>query len=145
MRKLSDLVSDIRNEIREIPLTNKAVLNLLGVAVQEQVQSMIGTKQIFWQDLKPSTIKRKQSHNGGRNGDASTPLYDMGDFYRSIEYKVVNKNTVRIFSDDKAAEYHEYGTSSQAPRPVFKPAAMIVLKKFLGGNMISKFYLLSLR
>lgn len=145
MRKLSDLISDIRSEIREIPLTNKVVLNLLGEAVQEQVQSMIGTKQIFWQDLKPSTIDRKSRSGGGKGGDPSTPLYDTGEFQRSIEYKVMNKNTVRISSDSKSAEYTEYGTAQMPPRPVFKPAAMIVLEKFLGGNQISKFYLTSLR
>lgn len=145
MRKLSDLVSDIRNEIRTVPVTNKFVLNMLGIEIQEQVQNMIGTKQVFWADLKQSTIDRKSRSGGGKGGDPSTPLYDTGEFQRSIEYKVMNKNVVRIFSDSKSAEYTEFGTASMPPRPVFKPAAMIVLKKFLGGNMISKFYLTSLR
>jgi hypothetical protein len=145
MRKLSDLASDIRNEIREIPVTNKLVLNMLGMEVQQQVQSMIGTKQIFWQDLKQSTIDRKSRSGGGKGGDPSTPLYDTGEFQRSIEYKVMNKNMVRISSDSKSAEYTEFGTRFSPPRPVFKPAAMIILKKFLGNNMISKFYLQSLR
>ena len=57
----------------------------------------------------------------------------------------MNRNIVRISSDSKSAEYTEFGTQHMPPRPVFKPAAMIVLKKFLGGNMISKFYLKSLR
>lgn len=144
MRKLSDLVADIKNEIREIPVTNKFVLNMLGLEVQQQVQSMIGTKQIFWQDLKQSTIERKSRSGGGKGGDPSTPLYDTGEFQRSIEYRVMSKS-VRIFSEDKSAIYHEFGTQFQPPRAVFKPAAMIILKKILGSNQISKFYLTTLR
>lgn len=145
MRKLSNLVTDIKKEIRDIPMQNAAMLTVLGFEIQQKIQSMIGTHQIFWKDLADSTVERKAKHHGGKGGDPSSPLYDTGGFEKSIEYKLVGKNKVQIFSEDPTAVYHEMGTSKQPPRPVIKPAAMLVLKKFLSAGTISKFYLKSLR
>lgn len=145
MRTLSDLVSDIKAEIRDVPVNNKLVLNILGIAVQEKTKELIGTHQIFWQDLADSTVDSKRKKNQGKGNDPSSPLYATGDFERSIEYKVIGQNKVQIFSDDPTAEYHEYGTVNQPPRPVFKPAALLVLKEFLGKRRISEFYLKRLR
>ena len=145
MRKLSDLITDIENEIKNIPVINAAVLNVIGFEVQQKVQEMIGTRQIFWKDLADSTVATKRRKGWGKAGDPGSPLYATGDFERSVEYKVVGKNKVRIFSDAESAQYTELGTSKMPPRPVFKPAAKLVLKSFLTKNTIQAFYLRSLR
>jgi hypothetical protein len=145
MRKLSDLISDIKAEINELPYQDAAALSILGHEIKEEVQNLIGTHQIFWKDLKQSTIKRKKSHNGGKGGDASSPLWDDGTFHDSIEYELVERNAVQIFSEAKNALYTEYGNAYMPPRPVFKPAAMIVLKKLLKNNRLQKFYLKRLK
>jgi len=145
MRKLSELITDIETEIKNIPVINAAVLNVIGFEVQQKVQEMIGTRQIFWKDLADSTIATKRRKGWGKAGDPGSPLYATGDFERSVEYKVVGKNKVRIFSDAESAQYTELGTTKMPPRPVFKPAAQLVLKSFLTTNTIQAFYLRSLR
>lgn len=144
MRTLSDLIADIKIEIQQTPVHNQSVLAVLGFEIAEKAKSMIGTHQIFWKDLKPSTIDQKSKKGQGKGGDPSSPLYATGDFERSVEYRVL-KNKVRIFSKDPTAVFHEYGTAKQPPRPVFKPAAMLVLKEFMTKNMMSGFYLKKLR
>lgn len=148
MRSLSDLIIDIKTEIRKVPMQNTAVLTILGAEIAEQVENMIGTRQLFWKDLAQSTIEKKEQKHWGRNGDAGSPLYATGDFQRSIQYKLVSKNAVMIFSNDPTAEYHEYGTvgvHGQPPRPVFKPAALIVLRQWYAKRRLEGFYLRSLR
>lgn len=145
MRKLSDLISDIKRERNSIPMQNAAALTVMGFEVQQQVKEMIGTKQIFWKDLAPDTIERKRRSGGGKNGDPASVLWDDGTFHDSIEYTLVGKKKVQIFSEADSAIYTEYGTAHMPPRPVFKPAALIVLKRFLQGNRLQKFYLHSLR
>lgn len=145
MRKLSDLIADIKQEIAELPATNQLVLNVLGFEIQQKVQSMIGTKQVFWADLKPSTVETKKRKHWGKNGDPASPLYATGEFEKSIEYTLVGSNKLQVFSEAKSVRYTEYGTAKMPPRPVFKPAALLVLRKFLGGNELSKFYLKSFR
>lgn len=122
-----------------------AALSVIGFEVKEQVQDMIGTKQIFWKDLMPDTIDRKRRSGGGKGGDPSSPLWDTGDFQKSVEYQLVGKKKVQIFSEADSARYTEYGTANMPPRPVFKPAARIVLKRFLQANRLQKFYLRGLR
>jgi len=145
MRKLSDLIRDLKQEQRRIPMQNAAALTVLGFEIQEKVVEMIGTKQSFWADLKPATIEWKTRKHLGKDNDPSSPLYGTGDFARSIEYKLIGKNKVRIFSDDPTAQYHEFGTSTQPPRPVFLLAAKLVLRDFLGKGKLQNFYLKSLR
>lgn len=145
MRKLSDLITDIENEIKNIPVINAAVLNVIGFEVQQKVQEMIGTRQIFWKDLADSTVATKRRKGWGKAGDPGSPLYATGDFEKSIEYKVVGKNKVRIFSDAESAQYTELGTSKMPPRRVFQPSAKLVLRKMLSTDVIQHFYLKSLR
>jgi hypothetical protein len=145
MRKLSDLISDIQYELKQVPVQNAAALTVLGFEVQLKVQSMIGTHQLFWKDLARSTVETKQRKKWGKGGDASSPLYAKGDFERSIEYRLVGRNRVQIFSEAESAQYTERGTSKMPPRPVFKPAAKIVLRSWVNKGTLANFYLKSLR
>src|SRR6185437_13332492 len=134
MRKLEDLLADLQREAAMIPTNNQSALMLAGQMIENKVKDMIGTKQIFWQDLSQSTIDRKRRKGWGRGGDPASPLWETGEYDRSIEYKLVGNNTVRVTSDLDYVQYLEEGTSKMPPRPVFKPAAKIVLKNFLGTN-----------
>jgi hypothetical protein len=145
MRRLSDLISDIKKEIRQVPIENAAVLTVLGFEVQEKVKSMIGTHQVFWKDLADSTVDQKRRKGWGKGGDPSSPLYATGKYEESVQYRMVGKNRVQIFSDDEHAEYLEFGTSKMPPRSVFLPSAKLVLKDWMNNNKLPAFYLKNLR
>ena len=145
MRKLEDLLADLNQSAMEIPLANKAALTFVGQAIENQVKDMIGTKQSFWADLKPSTIDRKRRAGWGRGGDPASPLWATGEYQRSVEWRLTGSNAVRISSDLDFVQYLEYGSSRMPPRPVFLPATKIVLRNFLGTNRLNQFYFRELR
>ena len=145
MIKLSDFVKKIQNEINEIPIHNEAVLTVLGFEVSEKVKSMIGEKQAFWADLKESTIERKKRMNWGKGGNPDSPLWATGEYHDSVSYQMSGRDKVQIFSTLDYVKYLEMGTAKMPPRPVFKPAAKLVLKSFLGSNRIQNFYFKGLR
>jgi hypothetical protein len=145
MIKLSEFVKKFQNEINMIPVHNEAVLTVLGFEVSEKVQSMIGEKQIFWADLKESTIERKQRKGWGKGGNPDSPLWATGEYHDSIQFSLSGRDKVQIFSTLDFVKYLEMGTSKMPPRPVFKPAAKLVLKSFLGSNRIQSFYFKGLR
>jgi hypothetical protein len=145
MIKFADFVKKFQNEVNMIPVHNEAVLTVLGFEVSEKVKSMIGTKQVFWADLKESTIERKKRKGWGKDGDASSPLWETGEYHDSIQYQLSGKNKVQVFSTLDFVKYLEMGTATMDPRPVFKPAAKLVLKSFLGSNKIQSFYFKGLR
>jgi hypothetical protein len=105
---------------------------------------MIGTKQLFWADLQQSTIERKKRSNWGKGGDPSSPLWATGEYHDSIQFRISGHNKVRIFSELDFVQYLEVGTAKMSPRPVFKPAAKLVLKDFYNQNKLTNFYLRSL-
>lgn len=145
MRTLSDLITDIKEEIRQVPMQNAAVLTILGAEITEKVENMIGTHQAFWKDLASSTVDTKRRKGQGKFGDPSSPLYATGEFEKSVQYKLIGKNRVMIFSEADSAQYTELGTSKMPPRPVFKPAALIVLREWYAKKRLQGFYLKSLR
>jgi len=145
MRSLSDLITDIKTEIRTTPLSTAAALTVLGAEITEKVENLIGTHQLFWKDLASSTVDTKRKKGWGKYGDPSSPLYATGEFEKSVSYRLVGKNAVMIFSEAESAQYTEYGTSKMPPRPVFKPAAMIVLRQWIAKSRLQGFYLRSLR
>lgn len=146
MRKLSDLIKDLKNEQRKLPMQTTAALTVLGFEIQEKAQDMIGRHQLFWKDLTESTIDQKKRKGWGRFDDPTSPLYATGKYHDSVQYRLVGRNKVQIFSDDPVAEFMEYGTSRGVPpRPVFLPAAKLVLKEWLGKSKLQGFFLKSLK
>ena len=145
MRPLADLIADFRAAARSVPADTLATLVELGEAVEHQAKDMIGTHQPIWAPLQPETVDKKRRKGWGRDGDPSSPLYATGEFQRSVKSEITGPFSVLIYSDDPAAQYHEYGTAHQPPRPVFLPAAKVVLRRFWVGNQISKLYLRQLR
>lgn len=92
----------------------KESLEAVGVIIETESKSMIGTYQQGWQQLEEST----EAHKARMGYPANAPLLATGEMRDSIDHNVV-ANTVNIGTNNKLMRYHEYGTNNIPPRPVF--------------------------
>jgi len=113
-------------------------LDQIGAAIKHQVEQDIGQYQPgidqypAWAPLKPSTLETKARYNWGKGGNPDTPLYATGAFASDIGFSTNKKQlAVTIGSNKDYILYTEFGTRNMAPRPVFGPAALKVLPKFV--------------
>lgn len=107
-------------------------LKVIGQAIKKDAVKSVGTYQSgigpfpAWAPLAASTVARK-GHN--------KPLLETGELKRSISTRVVRSQmAVHIGTNNKKAEFNEYGSGGVhpiPPRPIFGPAALRVLPKML--------------
>lgn len=116
----------------------KNVLTLVGRATAKQARSMVGTLQPgigpypAWERLANATVERKTRYGLGKGGDPETPLYATGRFARAIRFKVdANRGCVHVGTNVEYIMYTELGTAHMPPRPVFSPAALRTVPKFI--------------
>lgn len=127
-----------------------AALHQIGAAVRALVMAHLGHYQPnvgaypAWAPLAPATIERKTRLGHGLGGNPDTPLYATGRFHDEVEYVVdarggapglqfMNnaRTAVHIGTNLDYVRFLEYGTQNMPPRPVFGPAALMVVPHFL--------------
>ncbi|MBY0548721.1 MAG: hypothetical protein K2W95_15735 [Candidatus Obscuribacterales bacterium] len=127
-----------RQAITQCKHAMTSALDQIGQDVKAQAIANIGHYQNAvgnypaWAQLAPATLDRKSRYGQGLGGNPDTPLYATGKLQRSIKYVVHRPSlSVHIGSNVKSIVYTEFGTQDMPPRPLFGPAAMQVMPRFL--------------
>ena len=119
---------------RQLPLTIRGMLLCWAETAAKDLQGAIigrimplgktGTF-IAWAPLKNITIAIKTAKHLGKGGDPRTMLYATGALHGSIKYRIdASANTAIVGTNDKKAEWLEYGTIRMPPRPFIGPAGL---------------------
>lgn len=91
-------------------------LHEIGEELEKKAKEKFGHYQDGWAQLAPETEEQK-----ARQGfPADAPLLATGDLRESVGHTVGNME-VAIGSTDEKMIYHEFGTPTIPPRPVFGP------------------------
>lgn len=140
----TQLVRHLSN--RALPLYKahiRQVLNEVGREVRDEVRAMAGESMPGvgpyppWAPLKQSTIDRKTQRNLGKGGNPASPLWASGRFASDINYHIEATRWIAVVGTNaKYMENHEFGFvhhvsgKSVPPRPIFGPAAEMVLPRY---------------
>jgi hypothetical protein len=142
MHTLTDLLNTLRAEKAMVPVYNLALKQAIGQAVVMTLRLMIATSSGPWAPLMQSTIDYKTYHQQGFEGNAASPYYATGDFYRDVGFTVEGP-VISIGTNLPYIEFVEMGSAHQAPRPIFRPAFMAAAPGI--DALVKQLYLRSLK
>ena len=123
---------------RDMPAIDSAILEMLGVRIEDRAKSYLGIPQTIghggfppWAPLAESTLAKKGQTAPG------TPLLESGELADSLDHQLVSPITVAVGTallSERGQPYPNYleeGTSEMPPRPFLHPAALEVVKESL--------------
>lgn len=115
-----------------------STLEQVGAAVAQEATRSVGYYQSgiggfpAWAPLAASTLEKKARKGWGLGGNPNSPLYATGKFRQSIGYRVNKQHLmVTIGSNARSVIFTELGTSKMPARPVFVPAALRTLPRYV--------------
>ena len=138
-RSFKDMADQLRQVVKSgLPLAYATILeefgqdakhdakeNLIGLTAPFQGVTLPETGQAFgpWEEHSPVTPELKAASGGGKGGNPDTYLYDTGEMYGSVEYKVISRS-VYLGSNSDHAYDTEYGDPFRhvPSRPFLGPA-----------------------
>lgn len=108
---------------------DKGALDKAGAHLEAEIKKNIGTYNLGWPPLAPSTVEKK---------GADTPLLESGKGRDSIEHQVVSHEAVEVGTNEQHMVYQELGTPKIPPRSFLVATAMekeAELVEILGSPM----------
>lgn len=124
-----------------VPAYRRQVNRLLdetGRETVKQVHDMVGHYQPAignfpaWAPLAQATLDTKSRYGLGKGGSPNTPLYATGAFDNDISFQTFpTKGVVAVGTHDSKMVNHEFGTAKIPPRPIFGPAAHLVIPRMI--------------
>lgn len=113
-------------------------MDQMGNEMVDKIRDMAGHYQPAtgpypsWQRLAQSTIDKKAREGWGRAGNPDSPLWATGKFASTVSFKSIPAHgTIVVGSKLKYMAWQEWGSSKTPPRPIFGPAAEIVVPHYI--------------
>ncbi|MDW9244329.1 phage virion morphogenesis protein [Burkholderia cepacia] len=136
------------NHLQKLAVTAPEVTHEMVKAgakeVEETAKGMIGFYQTDiapYPDWAPLT-ERYEAAKVAAGFEPDAPLLRTSEMQKSIR-STAERNEAATGSNDKALEYHEFGTDKMPPRPVLGPAAHHSAPRILSRMAATTFYWLS--
>lgn len=113
---VSAFVEFLKTREAAIERAQREGLEAAGEMLEHSARELIGQEYPEWPPLSPRTIAEKQRLGFYGQVSSSDPLLRTGALRDSIKHSVEDDEVI-LGSDDPFAEFHEFGTELEPPRP----------------------------